>query len=368
MRNFGSGMDANSDTGNTSVLSTFNFYNQQAKNERRSKLLTVILVVLVMVSSLMVAFLMDLLIAFAIGFIINFFSPDGVSPDSLGKMLIDLFCSNAGYWFSYWVTVSLWLLIVFKKMKKILADPVEPTMNTAKANEIDDEILMEYPEAQMVVDLLDELSTGLGINTPRAFIALDSKEVNAFAVGSPEDSGVAVTLPLLKMMNREELSGVLGHELAHIKAYDSQTTLKFSLCVAGFLFIQTLGYYLWLFDWDSDSDDDDSGVGYIRLIGLGLMIVGWIFKLFGILLSLVMSRTREFQADAVSAKLNSDREGLISALSKIEGIDIRKKDLDLSGDNKTAALCFAGFKKGFFSNLLADHPSTKSRIKRLEQV
>lgn len=253
-------------------------------------------------------------------------------------------------------------------MKKILADPVEPTMDTANADEIDDEILMEYPEAQMVVDLLDELSTGLGINTPRAFIVLDSKEVNAFAVGSPENSGVAVTLPLLKMMNREELSGVLGHELAHIKAYDSQTTLKFSLCVAGFLFIQTLGYYLWLFDWDSDSDDDDSGVGYIGLVGLGLMIVGWIFKLFGILLSLVMSRTREFQADAVSAKLNSDREGLISALSKIEGIDIRKKDLDLSGNNKTAALCFAGFKKGFFSNLLADHPSTESRIKRLEQV
>lgn len=360
MRSFGSGMNTNSDTGDTSVLSTFNFYNQQAKNERRSKLLTIILVVLVMVSSLMVAFLMDLLLVATLS----------AFSDSLGKMSIDFFCSNAGYWFSYVVTVSLWLVIVFERMKKILADPVEPTMNTAKANEIDDEILMEYPEAQMVVDLLDELSTGLGINTPRAFIVLDSKEVNAFAVGSPEDSGVAVTLPLLKMMNREELSGVLGHELAHIKAYDSQTTLKFSLCVAGFLFIQTLGYYLWLFDLgsDSDDDDDDSGSGYIALVGLGLMIVGWTFKMFGILLSLVMSRTREFQADAVSAKLNSDREGLISALSKIEGIDIRKKDLDLSGNNKTAALCFAGFKKGFFSNLLADHPSTKSRIKRLEQV
>ena len=358
MRNFGSGMNTNSDTGNTSVLSTFNFYNQQAKNERRSKLLTIILVVLVMVSSLMVAFLMDLLITLVI---VSF-------TNGLNKMLTDFWSSNGGYWFSYVVTVSLWLAIVFERMKKILADPVEPTMDTAKANEIDDEILMEYPKAQMVVDLLDELSTGLGINTPRAFIALDSKEVNAFAVGSPENSGVAVTLPLLEMMNREELSGVLGHELAHIKAYDSQTTLKFSLCVAGFLFIQTLGYYLWLFDWDSDSDDDDSSTGYIGLIGLGLMIVGWTFKLFGILLSLVMSRTREFQADAVSAKLNSDREGLISALSKIEGIDVKKKDLDLSGNNKTAALCFAGFKKGFFNNLLADHPSTESRIKRLEQV
>lgn len=361
MRNFGSGMNTNSDTGNTSVLSTFNFYNQQAKNERRSKLLTIILVVLVMVSSLMVAFLMDLLIILVIAFF---------TGDYLDKILTDFLSSSDGYWFSYVVTVSLWLAIVFERMKKILADPVEPTMNTAKANEIDDEILMEYPEAQMVVDLLDELSTGLGINTPRAFIVLDSKEVNAFAVGSPEDSGVAVTLPLLKMMNREELSGVLGHELAHIKAYDSQTTLKFSLCVAGFLFIQTLGYYLWLFDLgsDSDDDDDDSGSGYIALVGLGLMIVGWTFKMFGILLSLVMSRTREFQADAVSAKLNSDREGLISALSKIEGIDVKKKDLDLSGNNKTAALCFAGFKKGFFSNLLADHPSTESRIKRLEQV
>lgn len=358
MRDFGSGMNTNSDTGNTSVLSTFNFYNQQAKNERRSKLLTIILVVLVMVSSLMVAFLMDLLITLVI---VSF-------TNGSNKMLTDFWSSNGGYWFSYVVTVSLWLAIVFGRMKKILADPVELTMDTAKANEIDDEILMEYPKAQMVVDLLDELSTGLGINTPRAFIALDSKEVNAFAVGSPENSGVAVTLPLLEMMNREELSGVLGHELAHIKAYDSQTTLKFSLCVAGFLFIQTLGYYLWLFDWDSDSDDDDSSTGYIGLIGLGLMIVGWIFKLFGILLSLVMSRTREFQADAVSAKLNSDREGLISALSKIEGIDVKKKDLDLSGNNKTAALCFAGFKKGFFNNLLADHPSTESRIKRLEQV
>lgn len=358
MRNFGSGMNTNSDIGNTSVLSTFNFYNQQAKNERRSKLLTIILVVLVMVSSLMVAFLMDLLITLVI---VSF-------TNGLNKMLTDFWSSNGGYWFSYVVTVSLWLAIVFERMKKILADPVEPTMDTAKANEIDDEILMEYPKAQMVVDLLDELSTGLGINTPRAFIALDSKEVNAFAVGSPENSGVAVTLPLLKMMNREELSGVLGHELAHIKAYDSQTTLKFSLCVAGFLFIQTLGYYLLMFDWDPDNDDDDSSTGYIGLIGLGLMIVGWTFKLLGILLSLVMSRTREFQADAVSAKLNSDREGLISALSKIEGIDIKKKDLDLSGNNKTAALCFAGFKKGFFNNLLADHPSTESRIKRLEQV
>ena len=199
---------------------------------------------------------------------------------------------------------------------------------------------------------------------PRVFIINDASP-NAFATGSdPDHSAVAVTSGLLAMMKREELEGVLGHEISHIRNYDIRLSTIAVVLVGVISFISGIASrMIW---WgggrrDRDDDRDSSPIEAIFKI-VAIIFVLILGPLAASLAQMALSRNREFLADASSVELTRNPHGLISALEKIEGsqpmqyVDPSSAGMYISNPLKKAA--------GLFDT----HPPTAERIKRLEQM
>jgi heat shock protein HtpX len=192
--------------------------------------------------------------------------------------------------------------------------------------------------------------------------------MNAFATGrDPEHASITVTTGLLKVMDRQELEGVIAHEMSHIKNYD----IRVMMLVVVLIGIVTLlsDFLLRSFLWGGAGrkrDNDSGNLGLIMIVvGLVLAILS---PLIGEMIRLAVSRKREFMADANGAILTRYPPGLASALKKIA------KDPDPLVDkaNKATAHLFISTpfrkKKSFMSGLFATHPPIEERIKRLEQM
>ena len=220
----------------------------------------------------------------------------------------------------------------------------------------------EYP---YLYNTIEGLAVAAGMPTPKAYV-IDDSALNAFSTGrDPKHASIAVTSGLLKAMNRQELEGVIGHEMSHVKNFD----IRFMMLTAVLVGIVTLlsDFLLRSFLWGGKNRERERG-GQIQLIlivaGLALAVLS---PLIGTLVQLAISRRREFAADAGSAILTRYPPGLASALKKIS------KDPDPLVDtaNKATAHLFISspFRKdGFVAGLFSTHPPIPERIKRLEEM
>lgn len=221
----------------------------------------------------------------------------------------------------------------------------------------------EYP---YLYHTLEGLSIAAGIPVPKAYVIEDSA-LNAFATGKdPEHASVTVTTGLLEKMNRQELEGVVAHEMSHVKNYD----IRFMMLAVVLVGLVTLlsDFILRSFLWGGHKRDNRGG-GNIQII---FIIIGLLFAVLapviGYLIKMAVSRKREFMADANAAILTRYPPGLASALEKI------KKDPDPLVDraNKATAHLFIStpFRKehSFVTNIFATHPPIEERIKRLKEM
>ena len=223
----------------------------------------------------------------------------------------------------------------------------------------------EYPYLYHTVE---GLSISAGMPTPKAYVIEDSA-LNAFATGrDPKNASITVTTGLLKAMNRQELEGVVAHEMSHIKNYD----IRFMMLTAVLVGIVVLlsDFLLRSFLWGGHGGRRDSKRGgqmALILIAIGF-ILAILAPIIGELVKLAISRKREFMADASGAILTRYPPGLAGALKKIS------KDPDPLVDkaNKATAHLFIStpFRKrtGFVTNLFLTHPPIEERIKRLESM
>lgn len=215
---------------------------------------------------------------------------------------------------------------------------------------------------------VEGLALAAGVPTPKAYVIEDSA-LNAFATGrDPEHSSITVTSGLLKVMNRQELEGVLAHEMSHIKNYDIRMMMLATVLIG---LTTLLSDFILRSMWYGRGGRRRSreGGGSAQLI---LLLVGILFALMapfiGRLISLAVSRQREYLADANAAVLTRYPPGLASALKKI------KNDPDplVDNANKATAHLFISTpfrdKKGFVVNLFSTHPEIDDRIKRLEAL
>lgn len=214
---------------------------------------------------------------------------------------------------------------------------------------------------------IEGLAVAAGIPTPKAYV-IDDSALNAFATGKdPKHASITVTSGMLRTMNRQELEGVIGHEMSHIKNYD----VRFMMLTAVLVGIVVLlsDFLLRTFLWGGGRKRNEKGGGQLVLI---MIIVGFalaiLTPLIGQLIQLAISRKREYAADASGAILTRYPPGLASALGKIA------KDPDPLVDkaNRATAHLFIStpFKnsKGFVTRLFATHPPIQERIKRLEEM
>ena len=223
----------------------------------------------------------------------------------------------------------------------------------------------EYPYLYHTVE---GLAISAGIPTPKAYVIEDSA-LNAFATGrNPKNASITVTTGLLKIMNRQELEGVIAHEMSHIKNYDIRFMMLTAVLVG--IVILLSDFLLRSFLWGGHGRRHSSRGGgqfAVILIAVGL-ILAILSPIIGELIKLSISRKREFMADANGAILTRYPPGLTSALRKIS------KDPDPLVDkaNKSTAHLFIStpFRKktGFIPNLFLTHPPIEERIKRLEAM
>jgi heat shock protein HtpX len=255
--------------------------------------------------------------------------------------------------FNYLFTLSIFLAIAVIYVFIFLSLGDKMILKMTGAVEVSRK---QYPHLFHSVEALS-ISAGMKI-PPKCYVIKDSA-LNAFATGfKPEKSYVVVTTGLIDKLNRQEMEGVLAHELSHIKNQD----IKVMLLVAGLIGVFTLiGTFCYYMSWGS-SGENEEGNSY-KLIFLGLWILfSVIAPFFALFFKFAISRKREYLADANGALLTRYPEGLASALEKI------KKDPDPLVDhaNKATAHLFIStpFRKKV-SGLFATHPSIDERIKRL---
>lgn len=220
-------------------------------------------------------------------------------------------------------------------------------------------------ECKVLFDVVDEMHIAAGIPCPEIHI-LNDKDPNAFAMGrDPENSCIVVTKGLLTTLNRDELEGVIAHEMSHIRNYDVRLRTAY---------LALFGAVVLLSDWSR------KGVllgqyglrnvvqvkGIFKIIFITTWLITILFApLIGWLLAMAISRNREYYADASAVELTRNPEGLIRALEKIEAASAPT----MSCKRGVAAFCIVdplgkriNEKEGFFSDLFATHPPMKKRI------
>jgi heat shock protein HtpX len=230
------------------------------------------------------------------------------------------------------------------------------------------------PSHKQLLNVVDEMSIASGLPRPQVYVVPDP-DPNAFATGKdPQNSSIAVTQGLLDSLNREELQGVVAHEMSHIRNYD----IRLMTVIAAMM-----GAILLLSDWarrglfwgggrkGKRSSGGGSG-GPIALILLALWIIGVILApLISQLMAMAVSRKREYLADASGAELTRNPMGLVHALAKLENAAAPTASIKRGA----AHLCIVdplgrkmNAKEGFAAELFGTHPPMKNRIVALEAM
>ena len=225
-----------------------------------------------------------------------------------------------------------------------------------------------FQEDQVLRNVVEEMAIAAGLPMPKIYVIEDAAP-NAFATGqSPQTGVVCVTTGLLSKLNRDELQGVMAHELSHIRNYDIQYMTTVST-MAGLiaLLAEVLQTQLrWGF-WGgrSRSDDDNNGGG--NPLGILFLVLGIVLAIVapmtGWLLEMAVSRKREFLADASAAEMTRYPEGLASALRKISD----DSDVLESANRATQHMYIVNPLKLMqeHQDLMSTHPTTEARIKAL---
>jgi heat shock protein HtpX len=213
----------------------------------------------------------------------------------------------------------------------------------------------EYPELHAAVGRLAQQAD---LPKPKVAVA-DSRTPNAFATGrSKNKAAVCVTDGILRTLDRDELEGVLAHELAHIKNRDMMVmTLASFLSTLAFIVVR----WGWLFGGGRRNRQGGGGIIVAILVSLVVWILSYV-------LIRALSRYREYAADRGGAAISGDPGALASALLKISGTMDRIPEEDLREEAEMNALFIIPIEKGFIGRLFATHPPTEKRVERLREL
>jgi heat shock protein HtpX len=224
------------------------------------------------------------------------------------------------------------------------------------------------PADRTLINVVDEMTIASGLPRPQIYIVTD-EDPNAFATGrDPQHSYVVVTQGLLDKLNREELQGVIAHEMSHIRNYD----IRLMTVVAAFV-----GSIVLLSDTARRSMRFGAGIGRRRSKGGGgILIILWIIAivlapLIAQMMAMLVSRKREYLADASGAELTRNPLGLASALRKLESAAAPTASIKRGA----AHLCIVdpvgrniNSKEGFTAELFGTHPPLEKRVLALNAM
>lgn len=214
---------------------------------------------------------------------------------------------------------------------------------------------VEPGSAPELEEMIERLSQRAGIPTPRLYV-VDDPQPNAFATGrSPAHGVVAVNAGLLNLLSREEVEGVVAHELAHIKSRDTLTMGIVATVAGAIMMLAQFAQFAAIFGGGHDEE---------RPNPLVLLLIALVAPLAAMLVQMGISRAREFEADATGAQIAGTPHGLAGALAKLErGAQAYPGHVP----PQAAHLCIVNplAAMGGVSGLFRTHPPTEERIRRL---
>jgi heat shock protein HtpX len=230
-------------------------------------------------------------------------------------------------------------------------------------------------EHQTVLDVIREMALAARMPVPAAYV-MDDPSPNAFATGrDPQHSVICVTQGLIDQMDREELQGVIGHEMSHIRDYDIRTMMMVAVMVGGIAMLSDFVYRISFFGGfgarrsRSDSGGDSGEAG--ALIAVAVIVLAVLAPIIAQLVAMAVSREREYLADASSVEFTRNPRALLRALERLQQVESPLK----AGTAGTAHLFMVNpregareDKEGFFDNLFSTHPPLNKRIERLRAM
>jgi Zn-dependent protease with chaperone function len=225
-------------------------------------------------------------------------------------------------------------------------------------------------DERRLVNVIEEMALASGTPVPAIYVLDREEGINAFAAGyTLHDAAVAVTRGALSRLTRDELQGVIAHEFSHILNGDMRLNVRLIGTLYGILMLAVVGrMILYTGPRGGGSRSRNSGGGgagaWFIMVGLALLLVGYIGVFFGKLIKAAVSRQREYLADAAAVQFTRNPAGLSGALKKIGGS--AGSTITEPHAEELSHLFFADGLSGFSSNFLSTHPPLTERIRRLE--
>jgi heat shock protein HtpX len=219
---------------------------------------------------------------------------------------------------------------------------------------------IDETQAPGLFAIVRRLALRAGIPMPPVYLIQDESP-NAFATGrNPEHAAIAVTEGILRIMNEDELEGVLAHELSHVKNRDVLISTIAATLAGAITYLAHMAQWAAMFG-GGRSDDDERGGNPIALILMAVLA-----PIAAMLVQMAVSRAREFQADATGAQLVGRTWGLAQALGKLE---VASQAVPMQANPATAHLFIVNPLSGrALMNLFSTHPPIEERIARLRQM
>jgi len=223
------------------------------------------------------------------------------------------------------------------------------------------------PDERRLLNVVEEMAIASGLPVPDVYVLEREGGINAFAAGrTPGDAVIGVTRGGMQLLSRDELQGVIGHEFSHILNGDMRLNLRLMGVLHGILVIALIGYWvLRSAGRGGGGRSRGKGGGQIFILGLALLIIGYVGLFFGRLIKAAVSRQREYLADAAAVQFTRYPEGLAGALRKIGG-HVAGSRLQASSAEEASHLYFSQGVRTFLTGLLATHPPLADRIHRID--
>jgi heat shock protein HtpX len=313
------------------VLPTQTFYEQIASNRRRSWLLVAVVAIVLA----------------ALGFAIGF----GASGELAGGYVA--------------IAIAVVVALLMSATSYYAGDGL--VLAASKARQVDER------EAPQLINVVREMSISANVPMPRVYV-IDDAAPNAFATGrDAAHASIAVTKGLLDKLNREELQGVIGHEMSHVRNLDIRFTLLVGVLVGSIVLLADV-FLRWTW-WGGGprssggrrGSGGSGGGGAVVVVYVIAIVLAILAPILARLIQMAVSRQREYLADASSVELTRNPYGLEKALAKI-GLDSRQLSV---ANRATQHLYFVNpLKKLDFrsSSLMATHPPIVERINRLRAL
>lgn len=222
-------------------------------------------------------------------------------------------------------------------------------------------------EERRILNVVEEMAIAAGTPVPDVYLLDGERSINAFAAGRTRDDAViGVTRGTTTLLSRDELQGVVAHELSHVLNGDMRLNLRLMGVLHGILVISMIGYFVMRSGGGGRTRRrGKGGGGAIVLLGLALYVIGWIGVFFGRLIKAGVSRQREYLADAAAVQFTRNPLGIGGALRKIGGhrpgsrIENRRAE-------EASHLFFSDALKKHFLGMTATHPPLDERIRRID--